>query len=324
MQAMPWPGAVAVSGGGDSLALMHLLARWAKSQNAPAPFVLIVDHGLRKTSARDAKRAAGWAKALGLPAHVLTWKGRKPKGDIEAAAREARYGLMGDWARTNGIGALYLGHTRDDQAETFLLRLARGSGLDGLSAMRALAPYPLEGFESLRLVRPLLNEARDCLRDYLKALKQDWLDDPMNADPRFARVRLRAIRPMLEEAGLSAQRIADAAAHLSRARAALDEMTASVVTRACRLEKDFALVDAAMLAAAPHEIGLRALAGILMSVSGAQYRPRFTRLNFLFDRVRAGELGGGATLGGCRIGPAPKRQAVFGPATLLIRTETRL
>ena len=324
MQGMPWPGAVALSGGGDSLALMHLLARWAKIQNAPAPPVLIVDHGLRRTSAADAKRAAGWAKALGLSAHVLTWKGKKPQGDIEAAAREARYRLMGEWAAGNGVAALYLGHTQDDQAETFLLRLARGSGLDGLSAMRSLAPYPLAGYESLRLVRPLLEEPRDALRKYLAVLKQGWLEDPMNGDPRFARVRMRKIRPLLEEAGLSAQRIADAAAHLSRARTALDEMTAHLITRACRLEKTAALVDAQALAAAPHEIGLRAFAGILMSVSGAQYRPRFVRLNFLFGRIRAGELGNGATLGGCRIGPAPKRQAVFGPGTLLIRPETRL
>ena len=324
MQAMPWPGAVALSGGGDSLALMHLLARWAKSQNAPAPPVLIVDHGLRKKSAAEAKRAAGWAKALGLVAHLLTWTGKKPKTDIEAAARDARYRLMGEWAAKNGIAAIYLGHTEDDQAETFLLRLARGSGLDGLSGMRGLAPYPLAGFESLRLVRPLLHEPRDILRSYLGVLKQDWLDDPMNDDPRFARVRIRKVRQILEEAGLSARRIADAAGHLSRARAALDDMTANLITRACRLEKSGALVDAAALAAAPHEIGLRAFAGILMSVSGAQYRPRFARLNFLFGRIRAGELGNGASLAGCNIGPAPKRQADFGPATLWVRPETRL
>jgi tRNA(Ile)-lysidine synthase len=303
---------------------MHLLARWAKSQNAPPPQVLVVDHGLQKKSAANAKRAANWAKALGLTAHVLAWKGRKPEGDIEAAAREARYRLMGDWARDNGIAALYLGHTRDDQAETFLLRLARGSGLDGLSGMRALAPYPLAGFETLRLVRPLLDESRDTLRDYLKLLEQDWLDDPMNEDPRFARVRMRAVRHMLEEAGLTSQRIADAAAHLSRARAALDEITAGLMTRGCRIEKDAAFVDAALIAAAPQEIGLRALAGMLMSVSGAQYRPRFARLSLLFEKIRKGELGNGATLGGCRVGPAPKRKAVFGPSTLLIQRETRL
>jgi tRNA(Ile)-lysidine synthase len=302
---------------------MHLLARWAKSQNAPPPPVLIVDHGLQNTSSANAQRAATWAKALGLDAHVLTWKGRKPKGDIEAAAREARYRLMGEWARHNAMAALFLGHTRDDQAETFLLRLARGSGLDGLSGMRALAPYPLAGFENVRLVRPLLDEPRGVLRDYLRYLEQDWLDDPMNEDPRFARVRLRAIRDTLEGAGLSSQRIADAAAHLSRARAALDEITANVMTRGCRIEKDAALVDAALIAAAPQEIGLRVLAGILMSISGAQYRPRFAGLSLLFSRIKSGELGNGATLGGCRIGPAPKRKAVFGPATLLIQRETR-
>ncbi len=323
MQAMPWPGAIALSGGGDSLALMHLLARWSKSQNAPAPAVLIVDHGLQKDSADHARRAAQWAKDLGLPVHVFQWRGRKPKQDIEAAARTARYQLMGEWATSNNIASLYLGHTRDDQAETFLLRLARGSGVDGLSAMRPLAPFPLAGFDNLRLACPLLAESRDVLRNYLRRLDQAWFDDPMNEDPRFARVRMRSVRAALEAAGLSSQRIASAAMHLARARAALDEITALLVTNTCKVAEDEALVDTESLMAAPHEIGLRALAGILMGISGASYRPRFDRLNALYGRIRAGELGNGATLGGCRIGPAPKKRAVFGPGTLLVRRENR-
>ena len=127
---------VAVSGGGDSLALMHLLARWARTRRLTAPVVLTVDHGLRKTSAGDARQVAAWAKKAGLKAHVLVWRGKKPKSGIEALAREARYRLMGTWMTKQGINTLFVGHTEDDQAETFLLRLARGSGLDGLAAMR--------------------------------------------------------------------------------------------------------------------------------------------------------------------------------------------
>jgi tRNA(Ile)-lysidine synthase len=124
------PIAIAVSGGGDSIALMHLLRDYAKSRKLAPPIVLTVDHGLRKNSAKDAKQVAGWAKAAGLKAHVLTWAGAKSKTGIEAAARDARYRLMGDWLVKKKIATLHVGHTQDDQAETFLLRLARGSGLD--------------------------------------------------------------------------------------------------------------------------------------------------------------------------------------------------
>jgi tRNA(Ile)-lysidine synthetase-like protein len=214
----PWPGAVAVSGGGDSVALMHLLADWARARNLHAPKVLTVDHGLTSGSKKRASEVKAQATRLGLSCEILSWKGSKPRSDVEAAAREARYRLMGEWCRANGIAFLYVAHSQDDQAETFLLRLARGSGLDGLSAMRSVAPFPLENFSGLSLVRPLLDMTRDELRRFLAARAVKWHEDPMNTDPRYARVRFRLIRPVLEEAGLSAARIAAAARHLRRAR----------------------------------------------------------------------------------------------------------
>jgi tRNA(Ile)-lysidine synthase len=221
----PWPGVVAVSGGGDSIALMHLLARWAKATRREPPHVVTVDHGLRKASAVDARTVTGWAKRAGLKSHALRWRGPHPTSDVEAAAREARYRLMGDHARKKKLAALYVGHTRDDQAETFLLRLMRGSGLDGLAAMRALAPYPLPGFRDLCIVRPLLALEREAVRDHLRANDHAWLEDPMNGEDRFARVRIRQLLPQLEEAGLTRGRIASAAGHLTRAREALETVT---------------------------------------------------------------------------------------------------
>jgi tRNA(Ile)-lysidine synthase len=315
-----WPGAVGLSGGGDSVALLHLLARWAKDGAVAPPVVLIVDHGLRKNSAAEAKKAASLAKKLGVRAHTLLWKGRKPAGDLEAAAREARYRLMGDWCRKNGIAALYLAHTRDDQAETFLLRLARGSGLDGLSAMRRRGPFPLPGYDGLSVMRPLLGASRVALRQFLTDKKQRWSEDPMNEDPRFARVRIRKAWPLLEEMGLGRERIADAAAHLARAREALEIMTEAVLLRACRAEGGVLLVEPAAIVAAPPEVGLRALARILMEVAGQDYRPRFARLERLYGVLAEG-LKAGVTLHGCRIGPAPRSRAVFGPGTLEVRPE---
>lgn len=319
--AAPWPCAVAVSGGGDSLALMHLLADWAKAHDRDPPIVLTVDHRLQKHSTANAKQVLAWAKKIGLKAHALTWKGTKPKGDIEAAARDARYHLMGEWCRKRGIGALYVGHTRDDQAETFLLRLARGSGLDGLAAMRPVSSYPLSDFRDLQLIRPLIDLERDRLRAYLTARGQEWFDDPMNSDPRFGRVRIRAAMEHLKMAGLTPARIADAAAHLGRAREALDAVTAAVLRRACRTEGEVVLVEAGALLAAPREVGLRAMAQVLMGISGQPYRPRFERLERLFDSIAQDRLGSGRTLHGCRIGPAPASAAYYGTDTLVIARE---
>jgi tRNA(Ile)-lysidine synthase len=318
----PWPGAVAVSGGGDSVALMHLLAQWAKARRLAAPIVLTVDHGLVPGSSKAAKKVVAWARKAGLETRALVWKGPKPKGDVEAEAREARYRLMGQALRREKIGALYVGHTRDDQAETFLLRLGRGSGLDGLAAMRPHAPYPVAEFNELALVRPLLEVERTKLRGHLEALEQPWLEDTMNKDDRFARVRIRQAWGALEGAGLSKERLVDAAAHLARAREALDQVTVAVLARAARLEDGMAFAEPAALTSAPREVGLRALARLLMAISGQTYRPRFERLERLFARIEAGEIGGGCTLHGCRIAVAPRSRAVFGPGTLEIMRET--
>jgi tRNA(Ile)-lysidine synthase len=318
MAGVTGPVALAVSGGSDSLALMHLAAGHAAGQGLPPPVVLTVDHRLRRASAADARKVVAWARALGLKAHILSWKGGKPASGIEAAAREARYRLMGAWMAGHKIGTLCLGHTQDDQAETFLLRLARGSGVDGLAAMAPTAPWPVSGFPGLSLVRPLLGLGRATLRGFLRDSGQPWLEDPMNQDPAFDRVRIRSVAAALDEAGLSAARIAAAASHLARARAALEDVTQAVLARAvgpAGAEKGL-LLDAAALAAAPREVGLRALAAVLMAVSGASYRPRFEALERLFDTIAAGRLGGGATLMGCHV-----TSARGGDNVLLVRRE---
>lgn len=318
----PWPAAIALSGGGDSLALMHLLADWAKARGLATPVALIVDHGLRKESAKEARQAAGFAKKAGIAAHILTRKGPAPKSGIEAAARDARYGLMGTWLKKHGMATLFVGHTLDDQAETFLLRLGRGSGLDGLAAMRARAPFPLVDFADLNLARPLLQIPRATLRAYLKARGQAWLEDPMNSETRFARSRVRGLMPALEAAGLSPARIADAAAHLARARAALELATEAVLARTVRPDGARMLLDAEALLAAPRELGLRALATLLMGMSGVAYRPRFEALERLFDGIGSGKLGRGATLHGCRLFPAPRAAQLFGSQTLILMKES--
>jgi tRNA(Ile)-lysidine synthetase-like protein len=162
--------------------------------------VLTVDHGLQPQSGVHAKQVVKWARELGLEAVVLTVKGETPVSNIEDAAREARYRLMGEWCAKHSTLVLLLAHTREDQAETFLLRLARGSGVDGLSAMRPRSNFPFG--PGPVLLRPLLGFARADLRRYLSARGASWIEDPMNADERYDRSYLRhRVWPVLVDRG---------------------------------------------------------------------------------------------------------------------------
>ena len=303
---------------------MQLFTDWHDQECGVPAIVLIVDHALRDGSEDEAAKVQAWARARGLESHILPWKGEKPASGIEGKAREARYTLLGEWCAAHDVPSLVVAHTLDDQAETFLLRLGRGSGVDGLSGMRPRAAFPVAGFEKVQLLRPLLEMERAELRAFLTARGMPWLEDPMNEDSRFARARLRKALPMLEAAGVSARRIAQAARHLARAREALEAATKAFLAAHSRLESgDFALLDAVALGRADRETGLRALSAVLMLVSGRTYRPRFERLENLYDSIKAGTFTNARTLCACRIGRAPKARAVFGPATLLVTRESR-
>jgi tRNA(Ile)-lysidine synthase len=289
--------AVAVSGGADSLALALLLQDWAGGRGG-AVAALTVDHGLRPESAAEAAYVARTLAPLGLEHRVLRWRGAKPESNIQAAARRARYELLIRWCKGRGVLHLALGHHLDDQAETLLLRLGRGSGLDGLAAMAPVAELP-----ALRLLRPLLGVPKARLAATLSARKLSWIEDPTNRDPTQARARLRLLMPGLAREGLTPARLAAAAGHLRRARAALDLAVGRLLVRAVTVHPaGFARIEAGPLVAAPEEIGLRALARVLMAVGGAEYAPRLGRLRRLYGRISAG-LARGATLGGCRIVP---------------------
>ncbi|MDP2620833.1 MAG: tRNA lysidine(34) synthetase TilS [Hyphomicrobiales bacterium] len=297
--------AVAVSGGADSTALMLLLARWKKTgAGGPELSVFTVDHGLRAGSRKEAESVGEWALALGLAHEILTWRGDKPKSNIQAAARAARYRLLAEACHRDGIAALVSAHHRDDQAETFLMRLARGSGVDGLSAMDAVSEMM-----GITLFRPLLDVPRARLKATLKAAGQDWIEDPGNEDKRFARVRMRAVLERLAEEGVSAERLAATARHMRRARLALEAATDDLARAAARLEPaGFCTIDREALSAAPAEIALRLLARALMAVAGKPYRPRLERLERLFSGLKETDRGRW-TLAGCRI--AASREEVL-------------
>jgi tRNA(Ile)-lysidine synthase len=167
----------------------------------------------------------------------------------------------------------------------------------------------------------LLGFSRTELRAWLKARGESWIEDPMNDDPHFDRIKLRRLAPALAEAGLTPARIALAATHLASGSDLLLGLARALEDRVSRRLPDGILVDGDALGAAPRELGLRALAALLQACSGAAYRPRFESLERLFDHLVTGTLGGGMTLSGCRIGPAPAAMRLFGARTLKLTRE---
>ena len=284
---------LAVSGGGDSMALTALAFEWAKDRKRRIAAVT-VDHGLRSESADEAQRVAAFAGELGISHDTLHWQGWDGQGNLQDKSRRARASLITDWALGNGIKCVSTGHTRDDQAETLLLRLARGSGVDGLSAMADTRTS-----HAITWHRPLLNVARTVLRDYLANEGLPWIDDPSNDDLRFDRVKARRALDTLSTLGITADGLVLTAERMGRARAALESATGDLAAKAAKADHGDLLLDWTSISSAPEEIRNRLVAAALMWVSGAEYRPRASALE---SAIEAMETQRTTVLSGCQIG----------------------
>ena len=317
---------LAVSGGPDSTALLMLAARWrAARKHGPRLIAVTVDHGLRSTSGAEARAVKWLARRLGVPHRILSWRGPKPVTGLQEAARAARYRLLAIAARTAKARHILTAHTLDDQAETVLIRMTRGSGLTGLCAMAPAAPLPSEGSPDIVLVRPLLDVPKSRLVATLDFAKIGFADDPSNRDPRFARARLRAVMPALAREGLDARRLALLARRMRRADAAID---AAVDAAAAALsdrpwdDRRALVLDAEKFGGLPAEVALRLL-GRAIAHTGDEGPVELGKLEALYEalssaaerpRLRRTLAGASVTLidGRLRIEPAPPRTTTQG------------
>jgi tRNA(Ile)-lysidine synthase len=300
--------ALAVSGGPDSVALMELAAHGRETRGGrPELIVLTVDHGLRPESRAEAEQVGRRAASLGLPHVILTWVNEGAQsGGVQARARVARYDLMAAYCHANDIPALVTAHTLDDQAETFLMRLKRGSGLDGLAAI------PERGdWAGIVLLRPLLDVPKARLLATLDAAGIAFVSDPSNVDPRFERARVRGRADALAALSLTPEALALAARRLRRARQALESVAQEFIAANSEIsEAGYALIDRVALEAVPHEIALRALAQLIGAVGGGETPVQLAKLEHLFAAV-LDDPAKAHTLGRCRLEPYAGRLGIF-------------
>ncbi len=264
---------LAVSGGSDSMAMLHLMARAAPFAGLRIEAVT-VDHRLRPEAADEAAFVGDVCAGLDVPHRVMVWEHGPITGNLMDQARRARYGLMAGWAQGRDIGHVALGHTADDKAETLLMGLARKAGIDGLSGMRST-------WRSDGIVwnRPFLPQSRADLRAYLVRHGLGWRDDPTNDDAGFTRIKARRALVALAPLGITAKGLATVADNLEFARSALSRYVTQETRRVASERCGAVEIDHAAFVTLPFEVQRRILIAALRWVSGAEYPPRETGLN---------------------------------------------
>ena len=283
---------VAVSGGSDSTALLVLLHEWQQG-GGPDLRAVTVDHGLRPEAADEAAHVARVCNDLAIPHDILHWQGWSGRGNLPDAARQARYALLSEWAVSHNLCDVALGHTATDQAETFLMRLTREAGVDGLSAMRHKRVV-----KGVTFWRPLLDVTRDNLRAMLLAQGMDWVDDPTNEDQTYDRVRARDALTQLDSLGLGVDQLAHVAQNMADVRDTLYHYALKAARDIARIEAGDVLLDRSGFLKLPPEIARRVMQESLKWVSGEPYGPRGRALAGV---LAAATQGDDKTLHGCLI-----------------------
>lgn len=286
---------LAVSGGPDSLALMALAAAWAPPSAKPQIIVYCVDHRLRPEGRAEAAMVKKEAERLGLAVRSLAWESDKPATGRQHSARLARYRLIGQAMRADGVEVLLTGHHRRDQVETVLMRVAHGSGVTGLAGMR-----PFATVEGITVFRPLLKVPPRILAGIAAGAGFVPAQDPSNADPAYERTRWRGALPGLAALGLTEQRIAQMAERLGRIDGLAEKMTGDFLGRHGRVDGLGVVgIGGDEWMAAEPEIGIRVLGAAIATASGRRFT-MLGKLENLYDGLMA-DRAGSATLGGARV-----------------------
>jgi len=279
---------IAVSGGGDSMALLHLALRWSQQTFVPLCAVT-VDHGLRAEAAKEAAMVAAFCAGHNIPHDTIVWQDWDGHGNVQAAARDARYRLIGEWAGQNGVDLVALGHTKDDGAETFVMRLARKAGIDGLATSDRLFHR-----NDVRWCRPLWLAERAALRDYCTRNGVPWIDDPSNDDIDFDRVRVRKAMQVLADTGVSLDALHHAAFTAREARDALEYYTIQEAERLVTIDRGDVVMP--LDPDVPAEIARRLRVKAVQWVGNMAYPPRHASMQQLMSGLW---LENTQTLGGC-------------------------
>lgn len=288
--------AVGVSGGADSLALVLLLDDLLRPLGRRV-IALTVNHGLRKESLTEAEYVAKLMAEHCIEHHILTWDGVKPQSGVEEAARLARYALLRSWCQKNDVETLCVAHHLLDQAETFLIRLQRGSGLTGLCGMSEVSEL-----EGLKIVRPLLKVVPEALKEYLRLRNVKWVEDPSNQSEDFLRCRMRKFIPILEErTGITSKRITDTMQVLARSKDYICKQTEKFIgTHATYWENAGVSLPVKILREAHEEIIHQVLRRLIQQIGKNIYTSRAVDIEALAERLN-NENFRGATLGHCEV-----------------------
>lgn len=289
----PWHGvshiAVAVSGGADSLSLALLAKQWATAEQKNLT-ALIVDHGLRDASAQEAAQAKAWLGQHNIAAHIISLHLAGITSAIQETARTARYDAIHNWCNAHHVSHLLLGHHLGDQAETFLFRLLRGSGFNGLAAMSMKSDY-----QGLVLLRPLLYTPKRQLTNYLQSHHQSWIEDPSNQNDDFTRIQMRRFI----ERHHAAEALAALAQQFGQYRAREDARLNRLMQRYTLINAHNGWIDAEFLSLHPLD-QLFLLTQLLMHISHRRDIPRSEKVTALLQRMQQGDA---SSLHHCQIAP---------------------
>ena len=294
--------AIGLSGGSDSLALMLMLQAYRGTGSKLELVAITVNHNLREAAAYEAEKVSQMAEKLGVMHKILTWYHEEVSANIQQQARIARYDLLTDYCKAQGIEHLFVGHNKDDVAETFLMNIFRGSGVYGLASIPNITIY-----NGVKIIRPLLSFRKQELQNYLRQHKVAWIEDPSNMQDRFLRTKIRKllrsqeVRAIISDENLVIDRLALNAKNIARARTELENLCALEIKRIVTLhDEGYLTIDCEHFLKLGKEIALKLLSSCLITISGQHvYKPRLSSLENLYDVLNGG--GKARTLWGCEV-----------------------